>query len=233
MGWGVPKDFKVAWKWIKLAAQQGEPRARKQVDLAEKPELFHKRGQVAYENGDYATALSEWSPLAKRGHPTSQFLLGLMHETGKGVPNNFTTALKWYRLSAEQGFAEAEHSLGLMYFLGQGVPKDHETALEWARLAAKQGHAGGHDLVQAIRNIRKAQEDYEQEKRLIDIEMRQQERLIGLQEEIRQLRREARRNAASSQRRPIFTPVPADRFIIPMPEFCTWETVNGRQYCLK
>ena len=156
-----------------------------------------------------------------------------MHEAGKGVPKNYTTALNWYRLAAEQGFAEAQHSLGLMYSLGRGVPKDLETALVWARLAAKQGHAGGHDLVKDIRIIWRAQEDYEQKKRLIDIEMRQQERLIGLQEEIRQLRREARRNANSSPRRPFFTPVPADRFIIPMPEFCTWETVNGRQHCLK
>ena len=34
--------------------------------------------------GDYATALKHWRPLAKQGHAKAQYNLGTMHEHGRG-----------------------------------------------------------------------------------------------------------------------------------------------------
>ena len=36
------------------------------------------KGLTAYKNGDYATALKEWKPLAEQGDVDAQFNLGCM-----------------------------------------------------------------------------------------------------------------------------------------------------------
>ena len=99
------------------------------------------RCSASYENGDYATALREWEPLAEQGDASIQTLVGSMYNEGKGVPQNDKTAVKWYRLAAEQGNAYAQYNLGLMYRKGQGVPQNDKTAVKWYRLAAEQGLA--------------------------------------------------------------------------------------------
>jgi len=70
----------------------------------------------------------------------SWYELGLKHETGKGVPQNYKEAVKWYTKAAEQGNAKAQYSLGLMYFNGQGgVPQDYVIAHMYCNLAAMNG----------------------------------------------------------------------------------------------
>lgn len=99
-------------------------------------------GLAAYKRGDYATAIKEWRPLAEAGDASAQYNLGVMYETGRGVPQDDQEAVKWYRKAAEQGDASAQHNLGLMYDNGQGVPQDYREALKWYRKAAEQGNAG-------------------------------------------------------------------------------------------
>ena len=81
-----------------------------------------QEGLVAYANGDYVTALREWTPLAEQGHPEAQSALGFMYDTGQGVPENHETALQWHNLAAEQGNANSQYNLGLMSFYGRGSP---------------------------------------------------------------------------------------------------------------
>ena len=57
-------------------------------------------GLAAYERGDYATALREWRPLAEQGNAKAQVNLGVMYETGQGVPQDYREAVAWYRGSA-------------------------------------------------------------------------------------------------------------------------------------
>ena len=98
-------------------------------------------GVVAYGKGDYATALRAWQPLAEQGDAAAQYNLGLMHETGQGVPQDDKAAAQWFRRAAEQGHASAQNSLGVMYDQGKGVPQDDKAAVQWYRRAAEQGHA--------------------------------------------------------------------------------------------
>ena len=100
-----------------------------------------QKGLTAYESGDYATALRQWTPLAKQGDADAQFNLGQMYRKGQGVLQDYNTAAKWYKLAAEQGNANAQSNLGNMYDEGQGVPEDDKTAVKWYRLAAEQGNA--------------------------------------------------------------------------------------------
>jgi TPR repeat protein len=98
-----------------------------------------KKGVSAYKSGDYATALREWTPLAKQGVADAQYILGVMYDKGDGVPQDYKTAVKWYTLAAKQGHADAQFQIGWMYNKGQGVPQDYKTAVKWFRLSAEQG----------------------------------------------------------------------------------------------
>jgi TPR repeat protein len=80
-------------------------------------------------------------------------MLGIMYDSGQGVPQDYTQAAKWYRLAADQGNAIAESKLGVMYYFGQGVPQDYTQAHKWLNLAASQGNteAGkNRDLLAAL-----------------------------------------------------------------------------------
>ena len=58
---------------------------------------------TAYTEGDYETAMRQFSALADGGDAKAQFALGLMHENGEGVEADAAAAAGWYRRSAEQG----------------------------------------------------------------------------------------------------------------------------------
>jgi len=62
-----------------------------------------------------------------------------MHETGEGVPQDYSEAAKWYRLAGEQGDALAQTRLGFMYEMGKGGSQNFAEAAKWLRLAAEQG----------------------------------------------------------------------------------------------
>ena len=96
-------------------------------------------GLRAAKNGDYATALKEFLPLAKNGDPVAQANLGSMYLHGQGVTRDDREAAKWLRMAAEQGDEYSQYSLGIMYHDGQGVPLDYKEALRWSRMAAEQG----------------------------------------------------------------------------------------------
>src|SRR5512137_496566 len=70
---------------------------------------------VAYQRGDYATALRLFRPLAEQGDAAAQNYLGIMYATGRGVPRDDAEAVRWYRKAAEQGFTPAQRNLGIMY----------------------------------------------------------------------------------------------------------------------
>ncbi len=48
----------------------------------------------AFKRGDYETAYCEFRLLAKKGHPVAQFHLGFLHDTGRGVRQDYDEAIK-------------------------------------------------------------------------------------------------------------------------------------------
>lgn len=109
-------------------------------------------GQTAYDNGDYATALGLWRPLAERGNANAEYNLGLIYQRGNGVPKDDQEAVKWFRKAADQGLVEAEFTLGWIYHdgtYGEGteVAQDYSEAFKWLRKAAGQGDAHAQQLL--------------------------------------------------------------------------------------
>ena len=99
-----------------------------------------QKGFAAYTEGDYATALKEWRPLAELGNVTSQYNIAVMYDKGKGVLQDYAEAVKWYRLAAEQGYADAQNNIGVRYENGEGVLQDNVRAHMWYNIAAANGY---------------------------------------------------------------------------------------------
>jgi TPR repeat protein len=57
-----------------------------------------------------AAVVAELRRLAEQGDVLAQYNLGIVYDTGKGVPQDYTEAVRWYRLAAEQGHASAQYN---------------------------------------------------------------------------------------------------------------------------
>ena len=102
----------------------------------------YNKGVEALDSEDYATALSEWKPLAENGNSSAQYGLGYLYDEGFGVIQDYKTALKWFRLSASNGNDVAQFVMGLKYYEGRsGLIKDYKTAFKWYKLSAEQGYS--------------------------------------------------------------------------------------------
>jgi TPR repeat protein len=100
-----------------------------------------EEASIAYQQGDYATALRVFRSRAEQGDAIAQRRLGIMYEKGESVPQNYGEAAKWYRKAADQGDAVAQALLGNNYRTGRGVPQNYGEAVQWYRKAADQGFA--------------------------------------------------------------------------------------------
>lgn len=102
--------------------------------------------QAALKN-DYETAYPACLKAAETGHATSQILLGLMYDQGKGVKADFSLAEKWYS-KAENGGETARALLAFRYYdraemfaQGKGVAKNEVEAEKWFLKSAEFGNA--------------------------------------------------------------------------------------------
>lgn len=101
----------------------------------------YNRGVIAYESGDYETALSEWLAVAEpngphygsSGHNDAQYNLGIMYYKGIGVAQDYDEAVKWFRMEIAQGWGRATVILGIMNQEGQGTAQDYTEAMKWYR----------------------------------------------------------------------------------------------------
>jgi len=88
-------------------------------------------GVVAYDQGQYATALKLWLPLAEQGHAAAQFNVAVLYEKGLGTAVDHAEAARWYLKAAAQGDPDAQYNVALFYETGVGVAKDVDQARNW------------------------------------------------------------------------------------------------------
>ncbi|WP_417766839.1 SEL1-like repeat protein [Stappia sp.] len=93
----------------------------------------------AFQRGWYLTALSLATPRAEAGDTAAQTLLGVLYETGHGVPRDARKAASWYELAAKGGNIPAALRYGLMLLNGIGVEQDNAAAGDMFEIAAKAG----------------------------------------------------------------------------------------------
>src|SRR5439155_12555198 len=93
-------------------------------------------GKAAFLHGDYMRAARLLAPLAGRGNPRAQAMLGFLYENGLGAPQAYDVAAELYAGAAERGDPSGQYLLGLMYDKGHGVDRDDVLAYKWLNLAA-------------------------------------------------------------------------------------------------
>jgi TPR repeat protein len=68
-------------------------------------------GMAAYNRGDYVPAIRLFRPLAEKGNPKAQSVLGVMYRRGQGVARNSAHAFVWFSLAAARGDSKAKAEL--------------------------------------------------------------------------------------------------------------------------
>ena len=96
----------------------------------------YEQGLAAFGNGEFSEAIDEFRALAEQGHPGAQFMLGVMHFNGSGVPQDNRVAAIFFYQAAQQGEAGAQLALGSIFIRGVGVFQDLVQAETWLSLAA-------------------------------------------------------------------------------------------------
>jgi TonB family protein len=100
-----------------------------------------RKGIEASKRGDYATALAEYSWLAREGNPYAQNNLGSLYYHGNGVAQDHVKAVDWYMKAAKAGVSVAYNNLGHCYQKAHGVQRDYVKAQMWFMLAGPPNDA--------------------------------------------------------------------------------------------
>jgi TPR repeat protein len=101
-------------------------------------------GLAAARQGDPATAIAVWAPLAEAGHPQAQYWLAESFWGGWwGGTEDLERRAFWHRRAADQGHVPSFVKLGDMYALGHHVAQDSREAAAWYARAAEAGDADG------------------------------------------------------------------------------------------
>ena len=103
--------------------------------------LEYRVAQRAARAQDFPAAAAWYRRAAEGGHALAQNQLGVLYESGAGLPLNPQEATRWYRRAAEQGLAEAQFNAGRGYYQGLGTSRDPIHAQRWLERSAEQGFA--------------------------------------------------------------------------------------------
>jgi TPR repeat protein len=132
-GIGVEKNEKLAYRWFRLAAENGFAEA--QANLG----YMYLYGKGVSPN--YFEALDWYNKAAAASNASAQYGLYIMYINGFGVKRNKQQAIEWLKRSAEGGLPAAQTQLGTMFRAGINLPRDPKRAAHWLHRAAEQGDA--------------------------------------------------------------------------------------------
>jgi uncharacterized protein len=129
-----------------ISCSAEESRIAEQSDNAETAPITESTGDyeagiTAAQNGDFETALREFTGAAEQGLDLAQYNLGILYYSGLGVKADHNKAYEWTKKAAEQGHLAAQFNLGTLYFNGHGTRRNPEEAFQWYSVAAQQDHA--------------------------------------------------------------------------------------------
>ncbi|MFZ4807541.1 MAG: tetratricopeptide repeat protein [Hyphomicrobiaceae bacterium] len=95
---------------------------------------------IAFNQGQFLTALGLAEVAAGRGDAAAHTLVGRIYAEGLGVRKDPFVAVRWFSRAAELGDAEAAFIYGSLLAEGTGVEKDIQAAAQMFETAARTGH---------------------------------------------------------------------------------------------
>ena len=96
-------------------------------------------GLTEFRNGRFSEAVSQWRAAAAQGDGAAALYLGVLYDTGFGVPQSPADALAWYQRGGERGNVTAMFNAAVMYDSGRGTASDPAAALTWYEQASRAG----------------------------------------------------------------------------------------------
>ena len=99
-----------------------------------------QKGLTAARNGDFATALREWTPLAQQGNASAQSSLGLMYALVDGVAADYIPAYMWLKIAVSSGNMLAIKNIDAI--AKRMTPTDISTAQKLARECLRKKYKG-------------------------------------------------------------------------------------------
>ena len=137
-GQGVPRDIKLAEKYLRMAGQKGSGKA-----WCELGDLYD---YASFDLDGIGEAIACYQKAVDLGSPEGYENLGGCYLFGWGVPFDADKGLELMRKGADAGSYVAMHYLGECYAYGKGVDLDRKEADKWyakavdiARTLAEQG----------------------------------------------------------------------------------------------
>ncbi len=126
-GDGIQSNFQEAKKWMRKAAEQGEPKAEYVLGIT----------LVAEASPE---AIKWFRKAADQGNALAQCALGKIYFSGSVAAQDYSESAKWFIKAANSGLADAQFCVGLLYFNGYGVTQDYVESHKWCNLASAQGN---------------------------------------------------------------------------------------------
>ena len=99
-----------------------------------------QKGLAAYQSGDFATALREFTPLAEQGDADAQGNLGVRYVNGQGVPQDNVYAHMWFNIAASSGNKGAVKNRDIV--AKRMIPSQLSTAQKLARECIRKKYKG-------------------------------------------------------------------------------------------
>jgi len=130
-GDGVATSEGEAFRWLRLAAEQGEPFAQNRLGS-----LFERGRGVA---ADAAESAFWYEQAARNGNVVAMHNLAIAHTDGAGVERDLAEAARLFEDAANLGLADSQFNLAVLYSRGMGVPASLSDAYKWYLIAAAQG----------------------------------------------------------------------------------------------
>jgi len=128
----TPTNAEKAFKWYKMAAEQGHASA--QLNLG----VMYNQGVGVKQN--YTEAAKWYQKAADSGNAKAQLNLGILYDLGRGVKKDLVKAADYYEKAAKQGMRDAQYNLGIIYYNGEEDKEpDYIKSYAWLALAKEQG----------------------------------------------------------------------------------------------
>jgi len=141
-GDGVATNESEAFRWLLLAAEQGEPIAQNRLGS-----LFEHGQGVAADAGESAFWFGQ---AATSGNVVAMHNLAIAHTDGAGVERNLAEAARLFQEAANLGLADSQFNLAVLHSRGMGVPASLSEAYKWYLIAAAQGDPEAQTQAEAL-----------------------------------------------------------------------------------
>ncbi|OHT09708.1 hypothetical protein TRFO_21332 [Tritrichomonas foetus] len=158
-----PKDYKLAFKYFKIAAENGQIESQRSLgqiylyndqfkDIEKSIHYFKMAADQDDEKGliglgeayrqlnDKEKSFTYFTMACEIGSSDAHVELGKMYKDGKFFEKDYKKAIEHFTIAMNQNNSDAFYQIGKMYYKGEGVPLDEARGREYIVRASSMGN---------------------------------------------------------------------------------------------